>query len=405
MKWLLSLSTVQRAQRARLGLLSCGGLLVVLLLVAWASPASGHAGPFVPSGPDVVLERLPTRLRGSHPGANALVLDPEQSARAAEAELRLYQRTSDPRYLGRAEAKLGAFWDAPSPPVVITVLRAKIRASNHDFAPALADLSSALSRDAENAQARFERAGIETVRGDYAAARADCEGLSASIPAIYRLGCAAAVRGATGEARPAALELERALAENRAAADAFAWAASLTGELWARAGEPSRAELWLRRALADAPGDSYTLATLSDVLLDDHRAGAARDLLADQTRLDALLLRLAIAEHQLGAPAATEHIDMLAERFADAALRGSAVHRREEARFELLRGNARRALELALANFQVQREAWDVRLVLEAADAAGEPERAREAAEFASRSGLTDPGIKRLLSRLSEARP
>lgn len=403
MKRLHSVLTSPHARRVRFGLLSCGALVLSLVLVGWVTPASGQAGPFVPARPEVVLERLPLRLRGQYPGTR--VVDPVQAASQAEAQLRLYQRTSDPRYLGRAEAKLTAFWDAATPPVAITVLRAKIRASNHDFVSALADLSSALARDPEYDQARFERAGIETVRGEYAAASQDCRSLGARVPGLYRLGCAAAVRGATGEAHAAASELERALSENRPAPDLGAWAASLIGELWARAGEPERAELWLRRALVDAPGDAYTLATLADVLLDDNRAESARSLLAEQTRQDALLLRLAIAEHQLGATEAAQHLGMLAERFADAALRGSAVHRREEARFELLRGNVQRALELSLANFQVQREAWDVRLVLEAAQAAGRPEQAQDAAGFAKRWGLTDPAVKRLLSRLGAAPP
>ncbi len=40
---------------------------------------------------------------------------------------------SDPRYLSYAEAALGPFWDLPSPPNDVLVLRATVRQSVHDF--------------------------------------------------------------------------------------------------------------------------------------------------------------------------------------------------------------------------------------------------------------------------------
>jgi TPR repeat protein len=54
------------------------------------------------------------------------------------------------------------------------------------------------------------------------------------------------------------------------------------------------------------------------------------------------------------------------------------VHRREEARFALaLQHQPARALALAVANWGVQREPADARVLLEAALAAGQPEAAR----------------------------
>jgi hypothetical protein len=157
--------------------------------------------------------------------------------------------------------------------------------------------------------------------------------------------------------------------------------------------------------LAAAPDDPYTLATLADLLLDTGRPAEVSALLSRLEHLDALLLRLTIAEKHSSSGKWGEHARALAERFEDARLRGSAVHRREEARFELaVRGNAARALELALANFAVQREPWDVRLVLEAALESGQLRRADEALGFVARSGLEDPRVRRLVQALSEAR-
>jgi hypothetical protein len=96
------------------------------------------------------------------------------------------------------------------------------------------------------------------------------------------------------------------------------------------------------------------------------------DLLAGREAADALLLRLAIAQQRLLRPEAATSIATLQARFDATRARGDTTHRREEARFLLaLRGDATGALRLAQANWAVQREPADARLLAETADAAG----------------------------------
>jgi Flp pilus assembly protein TadD len=395
--------------RARGPLLGGGALLVIVGLVAVLNPAPARSEPFIPASAAQILDRLPDRVAGSASPV-AAVVSPEPIRDAALAErlarddIRSYQASSDPRYLGHAEARLSAFWDVTDAPVPIVVLRAKIRASNHDFEPALRDLDTALARAPTDSQALFERASIRSVLGRYDEARQDCAALAPLVSELFALGCSTVVRGATGDARAAASDLELALARARGLSPTdAAWAASLIGELQVRTGDAAQAETWLKRALAGSPQDAYTLGVLADLLLDLQRPAEVVSLLSAFERVDALLLRLALAEQQLKLPQANPHGALLAERFADARLRGSAVHRREEARFELsLRGNPTRALELALANFGVQREAWDLRLVLAAALAAHKPEQASDARAFARRSGIQDPTISKLLRALED---
>jgi Flp pilus assembly protein TadD len=316
-----------------------------------------------------------------------------------------YQRSGDPRHLGRAEAELAAFWESNDAPVPIVVLRAKLRATNHEFDAALADLSFALGREPHDAQALFERATVSAVLGHYERARADCTQLAPLVSELFGAGCSAAIRGVTGDARAAAAELSSALQRSRQPSrEDRAWAESLLGELWLRCGDTERAERSLRQALLDAAEDPYTLGTLADLLLDAGRAAEVLPLLEGFERLDGLLLRLTIAERHLNRATFRAHSRELGQRFSDARLRGSALHRREEARFELsVLGNAERALELALANFAVQREPWDVRLVLQAALESEQPQRAREALAFIAQGGLEDPSVRRLVRKLSEA--
>ena len=90
-------------------------------------------------------------------------------------------------------------------------------------------------------------------------------------------------------------------------------------------------------------------------------------------RVDALLLRTALAQQALGRPEAAASIATLRARFAASRLRGDTVHRREEARFALhLDANPAAALRLAQENWSVQREPADLRILAEAAAAMGD---------------------------------
>src|ERR1035438_5774357 len=59
---------------------------------------------------------------------------------------------ADPRYLGRAQAALSPWWDAPKPPIDALVLRATLKQSQHDFTNALADLDIATHIAPRNTQ-------------------------------------------------------------------------------------------------------------------------------------------------------------------------------------------------------------------------------------------------------------
>ena len=139
-----------------------------------------------------------------------------------------------------------------------------------------------------------------------------------------------------------------------------------------RAADARAAEREFRRALA-LERDPYTLAALADLLLDGRRAPEVVELLRGCTA-DGLLLRLVEAEAAVGAPALSDHLGVLRDRFASARSRGDTVHLREEARFALrLEHDAARAVRLARENWSMQREPADARLFVEAARAAGDP--------------------------------
>jgi hypothetical protein len=119
-----------------------------------------------------------------------------------------------------------------------------------------------------------------------------------------------------------------------------------------------------------------------------------------------LLLRLTLAEQALAAPEFKAHAQTLRERFAAAALRGDTLHRQEESRFQLsVERNATRALELAVANWAIQREPYDARILLEAAVAAKNPAAAQPVLDWLAQSKHEDPQLAALARALAGGQP
>lgn len=338
------------------------------------------AAPYLPTDDGEVLERLPGRsvpqlreLKSLQAAAARAPHDLASATALATAYVRASRAEGDPRFLGYAQAALGPWWTDSAAPTAVLVLRATIRQSRHEFDAAVADLDRAVQRDPRHAQALLTRATVLAVQGRYAAARDDCGRLAGIVAAVYAVACVAAIDSVTGKAAAAYAMLQRALAASpRVDAQQRAWGETLLGEIAHRRGDAA-AEAHFRAALGAGDPDSYLLAAYSDWLLDQGRAADVIALLASATRVDALLLRLALAQHALRRPEAAAAIETLRARFDASRARGDTAHQRENARFELfLRGNAPDALALARENWTAQREPADVRILAQAAVAAGD---------------------------------
>lgn len=388
--------------------------LLVTGAVALGRPAVATADPFVPADDTQVLERLPVspldpgarRMRAlraeltDQPGNLAL------ATRLAWLYIEAGRALSDPRYYGYAQGALAPWWAASDPPVPVLVLRATIRQHDHDFASALRDLSQAVRVDPGNAQAWLTQATVLQVRGEYAEARRSClEVLQLSTP-LVAVTCLGSVDSLNGAAAKSYERLRRALARTpNADVGVRLWAFTTLAEIAVRSGQPQLAEQHFQQALSLGRVDDYLLGAYADYLLDQGRPAAVRDLLKDTIRADALLLRLALAEQALAAPDLDPHVQALRDRFAAARLRGDTVHRREEARFALrVLGQPGAALQLARENWDVQREPWDVRILLESALASGDAPAAQPALDFLARTGLEDVRLVPLSTRLQLAR-
>lgn len=344
------------------------------------------AVPALPADDAVVLEQVPdSRDKSSLELRRMNVMlaqnrhDPALAVQVARLDLAQSRKLGDPRFLGRAEAAM-APWPAgalQTPPDML-LLYGVIEQSNHDFGASIATLQRVLAAKPDMAQAWLTLAAVHQAQADYAPALRDCGQVATGTLGLIPDICTASVMALIGHApvalRAIAISLDRNAAEARAEPSVAVWALSLAAETAERIGD-SHAEQYYRQALAVDGDDPYLLGAWSDWLLDQGRPREVVALLAGRTRIDPLLLRLALAEQVTGDPLLAQHVNELEQRFEASRLRGDTVHRREEARYELaLRHQPEVALALARANWDVQREPADARILLEAASAAHHPD-------------------------------
>lgn len=384
--------------------------LLSLLLFPWLSAAV--AAPHIPADGNLVVERLPSRAdpvqRELFRLRRELSAKPDDLGRATTLAQRYIEQArteGDPRYLGYAEAALRPWWNQPAPPDPVLVLRATLRQSTHQFPAALTDLDLVVKRDSGNVQAWLTRATIHTVTGNYAAARASCMRLYSRAPVLVVQTCLSNVGSVSGQAEPSYRQLLDTQARHGIdTPEIGVWVATLLAEMAARSGNDRGAEAHFRTAMSLGEPDSYLLGAYADFLLDHGRAPEVVRLLKDKTRVDALLLRYALALQAVGAPDAAVQAGMLSARFEAAMLRGDTVHRREQARFELaLRRNAVAAVRLAKANWMVQKEPADLRILAESALASGDPEARSMVSEWLRSSRIEDRRIAAIATQLGAA--
>ena len=301
--------------------------------------------------------------------------------------------TGDLRFLGYAEAVL-SHWRSQSPPdPAILVLQATILQSRHSFEAALAELDEALRARPDDAQAWLTRATVLRVLGRYSEAGDACAQFARWADAGVSLICEQSIQGLTGHLEAAYATLAAQSTQGMLDAER-AWRGSELGEMAVRLGHDADAERWFRDALAHSPNDFYVRAALADLLLRQRRSGEVLVLLKGQESIEPLLLRLAIAQKQQGNQELARSTELLQAAFAAEAERGEPVHRREQARFLLeVQNRPQQALTVALANWAVQREPDDALVLVNAARAAGAPQRAAPALEFARTQGLRDVRI------------
>ena len=385
-----------------------------LLLLNWAlagllgiAASAAHATPITPTRDDEVVELLPA-IGGGRAEARRLrqqlAAQPQDAALALTVAKRYLDQAralGDPRFAGMALSAIAAWRDDATAPDDVLMMRATLQQYLHEFDASAATLQHLLARRGGSAQAQawLTLATVRRVQGRYADSDAACRQLAAAAAALHANACLAenaALRGDTDRARAIFSGL---LANGRNPPATQAWLGTSLAELEQRAGHASAAEAAFRTALRLDP-DPYTTLAYADFLIEQQRPAQALAVLKDQTRSDAVLLRLAIAGTQAKAPAAAADVAEMRERIALANERPDAklIHGREQAMFALaVERDAARALELARGNVAQQREPLDLLVLAQAARASGQAAALDEAKRLTGAIGLVDQRIKEIL--------
>jgi tetratricopeptide (TPR) repeat protein len=304
----------------------------------------------------------------------------------------------EPSYVGRAEAVLAPLIGKGAVGLAPRRLYAATLQHRHEFAAAEMLLDGVLHAAPRDAAARAQRASVRLVRGDFPGARADCAQLAAGGGADSVIGFACLAEAYAGSG-----QLDRALALLRtypldhdpARKAEHAYLLTVRAELRERARDTSGAIVDYVAALELDPGDDAIRAALSDALAargDTHEAAALLDV--EKPSLSLLVRRASLTV----GPPRDELRERAAAWLALEAARGDAVHNREAAMLALLAGDAERALAAARANFSVQRELPDVRLLARAAVAAHDLPAQRELREWLRSTGFADAIAEGILS-------
>jgi tetratricopeptide (TPR) repeat protein len=403
-----------RARAAALSALLAFGSVTAAGQSVPAPPLPSFRAAYLPADDAQVLQEVPA---ASDPGvARMLVLRAQQQRAPASlpdaialagAYIEYGRQIGDAHYAGYAEAVVAAWLGQPEPPVSVLLIEATILQYRHQFREAREFLQRVLRREPGNAQAWLTQATLDMVQGDYEHAGEACVKVTATAGFDWGLACGGNLRLYTGHARQSLALLEQARAAGAGASPSYrAWTSGLMAEADERLGDWPAAEGHYREALGLLPRDNFLLVAYADFLLDRGRSREVLGLLADHTQSDTAFLRIALAESALHSADAPRDSWIMGARFAALALRGSDYFGREQARFALeLQHDPVTALDVARRNWQVQREPWDTRLLLEAALAAGQPQAAQEALDFLQAAKLEDPLIAPLVVRLRAALP
>lgn len=390
--------------------------LIVLVLLGWFMlnlVGMAISEPYRPTDDAQVLERL--SFRSSDPAAReieTLRANLRQNPRHLESAVGLATRyiergrsEGDPRFLGQAQAVLSPWWNEPTPPPAALLLRATIRQNAHEFDQAVEDLDQILAVQPTNGQAWLTKASILQVQARYVEARRACQKLARLAVSHVMLGCLSDIDGVTGQSAKSRELLRQALSNTALSGRERIWIATILAETAARTGAIREAEQYFNDAFKVGIKDQYLLGAYADFLLDQRRYRDVISLLQSETKADGLFLRLALAEQALDLSSFQTHTAELAARFAAARERGTTVHVREEARFILaLLRDAKRALPLAQANWNVQREPADARILLECALADKNRAAAQPALDWIKNNRVEDFHLQQLARQLQEAR-
>ncbi len=390
------------------GALATGLFICAAAILAAAPTHHASASPITPTRDDEVIEVLPAangnrveerRLRAqlaSQPRNATLALAVAKRYLAQAHEL------GDPRFAGLAMAAIQGWPDDATAPDDVLMMKATLQQYLHEFDASVATLKVLLARPgytSGRAQAWLTLATVRRVQGRYAESDEGCRQVMQSGAELHAKACLAENAALQGRTVAARASLEALLASPALSVATQTWLRTTLAELEQRDGRASRADADFQSVLR-VDRDAYTLISYADFLIDQQRFAEAVAILKDETRSDAVVLRLAIAGARGQLPNAVRDAKEMRDRIALANERPDAkvLHGREQSMFALwVERQPQKALELALGNVAQQREAIDLLVLAQAARAVGAAQPIADAKRLVAAIGLHDRRVDALL--------
>lgn len=315
--------------------------------------------------------------------------------------LKGFRMSGDPRFLGFAGAALKQAGVKVESSTELSLLRALVKQSHHDFEGAEVDLEAALRLDSSNGEAWLVRSVILQVQGKFEEARRIQWQVLRFAPGLPAVTSAAQLASMIGRPMESLRLLEEHLDQARGADPLqCVWAHTVAVEIAGREGLSDLAAKHFKAGSAIAPTDPQLLVTWADHLLNLGEPAQVLGLLAPFTRNDALALRLLLAARKAGKADHYQKVEAgLRRGMESAARRGDETHLREAALFKLhIEASPAGALELARKNWRIQRETADLHLLLSCAVAAGDAGTAGEVLDWMKLNGFKCAGWTALVN-------
>lgn len=387
-----------------------GAFAVALLALAALSAMPAFAVPFTPASDADVVERLPGRasdpvVRRVESLRKQLAARPDDTALRVEIGRRYFEMAmaeGDPRYVGYASATIAPLAKTGTDNAGYWLVRGLLQQFSHDFEDALTSMARSSQLDPDSPEPLLWRAAVFMVQARYPEAMAECEKLTKIASPALQVGCKTYAMASNGQLKEAFATLASAVKTTPSdAPELLLWQYTRLAEMAARLQQPEVAEAYFKSALNTGITDQFLLGAYADFLIANKRPAEATKLLADWERSDILLLRLALAGRSTSDSRAASWATQLRERFVAAGQRGDRLHEQEAARFELdIENQPAKALELALHNYEVQKEPRDAEILMRSALAARQAKKAQPALDWLRDSRYEDPALAQLAAQL-----
>ena len=340
-----------------------------------------------PTDDTPVLELGP---RSAPISAAASAWSMDQALSSAAAQLEQLQRSGNPRHYQAIQALTTPWLQTPSP---APLLLARAQQHQHRFDAALQTLQQHPTDTQHQAEAALLEAAILRLQGHYALALQACGRIRED--SAERLLCEWPVRSLSGEL-DAAIDQLTQLPSGELNDTLRHWRHSELAEMHERAGNDETAlRHWLSALQADKH-DLFIATATADLLIRTSRADTALKVLDPLPSLDPVLIRRAQAARSLGASEASTLAEQIWQRLQLADQVHGQSHPRELTQAALMLGRDQEALAWARRNWALQKEPLDARLLLIAAQVAGQADDAAEIRRWQQETGLQDVRLSNL---------